>query len=135
MKIPCPVSACRAENDIGNIHCVVCGVTLREYVRLYLHTAHLFNAGLSKARSGQLSEARDLFVAVVYWCPGDREARNALASACLAQEDRMEATKQWREVLQRFPSDPLATQGLEQLIRTETPTEKLARTRLSKLIQ
>jgi TolA-binding protein len=135
MKIPCPASACRAENDISNAHCVVCGVALREYVRLYLYAAYLFNAGLSKARGGQLREARDLFAAVVYWCPGDREARNALAAACFSLEDHAEAAKQWREVLRRFPSDPMASQGLEQVAQEERLAQQLARMRLSKLTQ
>jgi hypothetical protein len=115
MKIPCPASACRAENDMSNTHCVKCGIALREYIRLYIYTAHLFNAGLREARSGQLHQARDLFAAVVYWCPGDREARNALATVCFSLGDEKGARTHWQEVLQRFPSDPLATQGLERL--------------------
>jgi Flp pilus assembly protein TadD len=134
MKISCPASTCRAENDISNTHCCMCGITLREYVRLYLYGAHLFNEGLSKARSGQLQQARDLFAAVVYWCPGDREARNALAAACFSLEDNKEARNQWQEVLRRFPADPLAAQGLEQLARKEKLSAEMARLRLSKLI-
>jgi TolA-binding protein len=119
MKIPCPASACRAENDMSNTHCSMCGVALRQYVRLYLYAGHLFNAGLSKARSGQLQQARDLFAAVVCWCPGDREARNALAAACFSLGDKKEARDQWQEVLRRFPGDPFAVQGLEHLARAE----------------
>jgi TolA-binding protein len=135
MKIRCPASACRAENDTSNVHCIQCGIALREYVRLYLYVSHLFNAGLHKAQSGQLWQARDLFAAVVYWCPEDKDARNALATACFSLGDKKEARDQWQEVLQRFPADSFAMQGLERLARMEKRAEKIARTRLSRVSQ
>jgi hypothetical protein len=129
VKIPCPASACRAENDMSNTHCIECGIALREYVRLYLYGAHLFNAGLRNAQSGQFHQARDLFAAVVHWCPTDREARNALAAACFSLGDKTGARDHWQEVLRRFPADPFATQGLEHLARTERHSAKMKRHR------
>jgi tetratricopeptide (TPR) repeat protein len=96
---------------------------------LYLYGAHLFNAGLRKARSGQLHQARDLFAAVVYWCPADRDARNALAAACFSLGDKKGARDQWQEVLRRFPADLFASRGLDRLARTEKRSAKIKRYR------
>lgn len=124
MKLPCPASTCRAENDVGNKTCVNCGIPLQEYFLLCMYPSQLFNQGLREARAGRFAHARDLFAAVVYWCPEDKVARNALATACLELGDRMEADCQWRRVLKQFLSDPLATQGLAMLAESAEPSVK-----------
>ena len=84
---------------------------------------HLFNMGLAAAKEGRISQARDLFAAVVNWCSLDALARNALAMACFAQKDYKEARKQWEAVLARTPEDPIATKGLVS-IASATPAKK-----------
>jgi hypothetical protein len=77
---------------------------------------------LARARTGEIEQARDLFAAVVYWCPKDLEAHNALAMACLALNDLIEAKRQWEFVLAHAPTDALAMRGLRQL--EELPQSK-----------
>src|SRR5947209_14725003 len=115
MRLTCPGGTCRADNDAQAEVCVRCGTPLRGYARLSTYPAHLFNLGLSAAREGQVARARDLFAAVVYWCPMDLEARNALAMASYALGDATEARHHWETVLARFPADALATRGLAEL--------------------
>ena len=115
MKVVCPESSCRSENEAFASECVRCGTPLQSYVQLLNHPAHLFNQGLVKARNGELEQARDLFAAVVYWCPKDLEARNALAMACLALHDLLEARRQWEFVLAQAPTDTLARRGLSHI--------------------
>lgn len=88
---------------------------LRNYARLSGHPARLFNAGLTAARAGDLTAARDLFAAVVHWCPLDWEARNALALASYQLGDLDQARLHWLTVLERQPQDPTATTGLANL--------------------
>lgn len=88
---------------------------LRNHVRLAGHPARLFNAGLTAARAGDLASARDLFAAVVHWCPLDGEARSALALACYQLGDLEKARRHWQKVLERQPQDPIATAGLAKL--------------------
>ena len=85
---------------------------MRHYARLTAYAAQLFNRGLAAANAGDLESARDLFAAVVYWCPLDGEARNALALACHRLGDTASARSHWSEVLARSPDDPVATAGL-----------------------
>jgi tetratricopeptide (TPR) repeat protein len=115
MKLLCPESSCRAENDALARECVGCEMPLQNYIQLLNYPARLFNLGLAKARNGALEQARDLFAAVVYWCPKDLEARNALAMACLALHDLVEAAGQWKIVLAQSPTDPLALRGLREI--------------------
>lgn len=115
MSIRCPESNCRFENEVSATECVRCNTPLQGYVRLLDHPAHLFNQGLTSARNGEFERARDLFAAVVYWCPKDLEARNALAMACLALHDLLEARRQWEMVLAQVPTDTIAKRGLHQL--------------------
>ncbi len=115
MKIVCPESSCRKENEASASACVRCGTPLQSYVQLLNYPAHLFNQGLSAARNGEFEQARDLFAAVVYWCPKDLEARNALAMACLESHDLLAAKRQWECVLAQAPTDRLALRGLRQI--------------------
>jgi tetratricopeptide (TPR) repeat protein len=92
---------------------VRCGIPLQGYKRLLLYPSQLFNIALTEARQGQLGKARDLFASLVQWCPLDIEARNALAMACLALGDKVEARSQWEIVLAQSPNDPLAQRGLK----------------------
>ncbi len=126
MKITCPESSCRKENDVLAEECVRCGTPLQSYVQLLNYPAQLFNEGLLKARSGELEQARDLFAAVVYWCPKDLEARNALAMACLALYDLLEARRQWELVLAQSPADTLALRGLSQIETQFQPAASLS---------
>ncbi|MFE7839423.1 tetratricopeptide repeat protein [Streptomyces sp. NPDC057474] len=114
-SVRCPVVLCRRENAYGAEVCAGCRTPLSGYARLHVHPAHLFNRGLAAAREGSLAAARDCFAAVVHWCPGDTEARNALALAGLGLGDHDEARRQWTEVLARRPGDPKATRGLARL--------------------
>jgi hypothetical protein len=84
-------------------------------VQLLNYPDRLFNVGLAKVREGAIEQARDLFAAVVYWCPKDTEARNALAMACFALHDLIEAQRQWKMVLEQSPTDGLALQGLQRI--------------------
>ncbi|QBD81477.1 hypothetical protein EPA93_38120 [Ktedonosporobacter rubrisoli] len=111
----CPINTCRAENIWPVETCAHCGAPLAAYAHLAAHPAHLFNQGLQEARARNFRRARDLFAAVVYWCPRDREARNALAAACFELGDREEARRHWLEVLRHYATDPSAEQGLQQL--------------------
>lgn len=115
MSVRCPVLLCHEENAYGAEVCAGCRTPLSGYARLHLHPAYLFNQGLAAAREGRLAAARDCFAAVVHWCPGDIEARNALALAGLRLGDRSEAHRQWTKVLDRRPGDPKAAWGLAQL--------------------
>jgi thioredoxin-like negative regulator of GroEL len=129
MKLPCPAQTCRSENDIENTTCVSCGIPLREYFRLYLYPAHLFNQGLKKAREGQFAQARDLFAAVVHWCPTDCQARNALAATCLELRDTQQARCQWEEVINLSSKDDFARQGLAVLAQLTEPHKTKKKTR------
>jgi tetratricopeptide (TPR) repeat protein len=115
MKVVCPESSCRKENDALAPTCVCCGTPLQSYVQLLNHPAYLFNQGLARARNGEFEQARDLFAAVVHWCPKDLEARNALAMAYLASGHPIEAKQQWEFVLAYAPADALAMRGLCQI--------------------
>jgi TolA-binding protein len=115
MKITCPISTCRSENDVQAEACVRCGTPIRAYARMLIYTNQLFNEGLAKARQGRMSDARDLFAAVIHWYPGDREARNALAMACFAQGDQVAAQDHWECILRDFPQDAIAQHGLTKL--------------------
>jgi cytochrome c-type biogenesis protein CcmH/NrfG len=88
---------------------------LRHYARLRVYPDQLFNRGLSAAAAGDLGTARDLFAAVVHWCPLDIEARNALALAGFQLGDHATARLNWKAVLDRSPGDHLATEGLSRL--------------------
>src|SRR5262245_61170985 len=112
MIVVCPVGTCRSTNDSGADTCERCGTPIRAYVRLSVAAADLFNRGLSAAQNGEAALARDLLAAVVYWCPMDLEARNALASACFMLRDYSEARRHWEAVLQRSPSDSIAQRGV-----------------------
>jgi Flp pilus assembly protein TadD len=112
MRLTCPAVSCRADNDARADACARCGTPLSAYARLSVYPARLFNQGLAAARGGQLLRARDLFAAVVCWCPLDMEARNALAMACYALGDKTEALIHWRTVLARLPEDAIARQGV-----------------------
>lgn len=115
MLIACPGVTCRAQNDARNEVCLRCQLPLQGYVQLLTHPNNLFNTGLDMAHANRLGEARDLFAAVVYWCPKDVEARKALAMACFALNDQHEARKQWEHVLEQSPDDELAQQGVAAL--------------------
>ncbi|WP_200308012.1 tetratricopeptide repeat protein [Streptomyces adelaidensis] len=119
--VRCPVPLCRRDNTYGAEACAGCGTPLSGYARLHARPAHLFNRGLTAAREGRLAAARDCFAAVVHWCPGDTEARNALALAGLALGDPDEARRQWTEVLDRRPDDPKAARGLARLAEPAEP--------------
>lgn len=124
MKLQCPISTCRADNDALNETCIRCGTPVREYFRLLTYPARLFNQGLQDAQAGHMTRARDLFAAVVNWCPRDREARSALGAACFALGDGEEAQRQWETVLRYAPSDAFATQGLAILAAQAEQTRK-----------
>ena len=115
MRLICPGRPCQADNDVYAETCAQCGLPLHGYIRLSIYPSLLFNRGLSAVREGQHRRARDLFAALVYWCPFDLEARNALAMACYALGDVAEARNQWETVLARVPTDTLATRGLAAL--------------------
>lgn len=125
MKIICPASTCRTDNDPLAEVCGACGTPLRGFAQLSVYPAHLFNQGLSAAREGQMTQARDMLSALVYWCPMDVEARNALAMACLALGDRLSARHHLETVLDRSPTDTVATQGIAMLdAKTESPEKE-----------
>lgn len=112
------------ENETFSSECVRCGTPLQSYIRLLNYPASLFNQGLAKARAGAFRQARDLFAAVVYWCPKDVEARNALAMTCLALQDLLEARRQWKLVLDQVPTDAIALRGLKQLDEATLPAQE-----------
>ncbi|HEU5374359.1 MAG TPA: tetratricopeptide repeat protein, partial [Ktedonobacteraceae bacterium] len=102
-RVLCPVAACRAENDSQTELCIRCNTPLQSYTRLFFYPSQLFNHGLAAAREGRFRQARDLFAAVVQWCPKDIEARNTLAMACFALKDWSEARRQWNIVQAQSP--------------------------------
>jgi len=112
LKLTCPSATCQAENDFNAEVCRRCGLPLLAFGRLSVYPAVLFNMGLSKAQENQMAYARDLFAAVVYWCPKDVEARNALAMACFALGDHRMARSHWASVLKQSPVDSVALRGL-----------------------
>ncbi|MFI6516486.1 hypothetical protein ACIBF1_13085 [Spirillospora sp. NPDC050679] len=115
LAVRCPDPRCGTGNPYDAEDCAGCGAPVRAYGRLTAYAAHLFNRGLAAAREGRTAEARDLFAAVVHWCPADVEARNALALAGLRLGDADGARRQWELVLARRPGDPLAEKGLSLL--------------------
>ncbi|MFG2524328.1 tetratricopeptide repeat protein [Streptomyces sp. NPDC048527] len=122
-RLVCPLPRCRAVNSATAETCRACATPLRAWARLRAHPANLFNAGLQAARSGRTATARDHFAAVVHWCPGDAEARSALALTCLLLDDPEEARHHWGQVLTRRPNDATAVKGLAHLdSRTPEPT-------------
>ncbi|MFF2508024.1 hypothetical protein ACFVTY_32370 [Streptomyces sp. NPDC058067] len=122
-RLACPLPRCRAANTATAETCQSCGTPLRAWARLRAHPAKLFNDGLEAARSGRTTIARDHFAAVVHWCPGDAEARSALALACLLLDDPDEARHHWRQVLVRRPGDATALKGLAHLESGTEPTK------------
>ncbi|MEV6907214.1 hypothetical protein [Amycolatopsis sp. NPDC051071] len=111
----CPLPGCGAENAADADACVRCTAPLRHFGRLSAYPAQLFNAGLAAARAGDLNEARELFAAVVHWCPMDAEARNALALASYQLDEHETAQTHWQAVLDCSPGNPFATEGLGRL--------------------
>ncbi len=111
----CPITTCRAENDVLSEMCIRCGTPLSAYKKLSVHPAQLFNLGLEAAQQGQIKHARDLFAAIVYWCPKDRDARNALAMACYTLGDFVDARNHWESVLVQTPQDNIALKGITAL--------------------
>lgn len=129
--LTCPAARCKTENDLLAEFCTKCGTPLRGYARLSAYPNQLFNMGLAAARGGNLARARDLLAAVVYWCPLDLEARNALAQACYTQGDTLTAREHWEIVLSRSPGEPLASRGLAALT-TSPAKEKTTKTKSRK---
>lgn len=122
-RLTCPAGMCRTENDVRAEVCERCGLPLRELSRLSIYPAHLFNEGLSAARKNQMECARDLFAAVVHWCPMDHEARNALAMACFALGDETEACHHWETVLEQSPANAVSVRGFEAIERAKKSRE------------
>jgi Flp pilus assembly protein TadD len=106
-----------------------CGAPLQAYAHLLSAAACLFNRGLKAARAGDFRLARDLFASVVYWCPIDMEARNALAAACFAVRDFDAASLHWKVVLTRSPSDAIAMAGVEAVKSGRAPQRRAKRKR------
>jgi len=106
---------CGVDNDPDADTCVGCGTPLQAYSRLSAYPGHLFNQGLAAAKQGEIGHARDLFAAVVGWCPMDMEARNALAMACLASGDTDAARGHWEAIIARAADNTIAQQGLSAL--------------------
>ena len=123
-SLVCPTIRCRCANPPEARVCASCGTPLEEYGRLSTYPDRLFNLGLAAARSGSTSRARDLFAAVVHWCPHDLEARNALALACFLLGDVAGARDQWAIVLGRAAANPLAKRGLEKLDASSSKAER-----------
>lgn len=117
MTVTCPIGNCRADNDAAAEVCVACGTPLRNFVRVSAYPARLFNQGLEAARAGRFGEARELFAAVVHWCPRDLEARNALALACFELSDFGAARHHWEYVRSVDPANSLAERGLGRVER------------------
>ena len=115
MTIRCPIARCGAEYAPGAEVCPACDSPLWNYARLAAYQSHLFNQGLTAAKTGHLTLARELFAAIIHWCPTDHEARNALALANFHLGDLPTARHHWELVLSRRPHDPLATHGLDTL--------------------
>lgn len=110
--VRCPLPRCGAENPADADTCTGCGLPVLGHARLAGHASYLFNQGLSAAREGRFGAARECFAAVALWCPGDTEARNALALASYECGDSAEAYRQWNLVRARRPDDPLAARAL-----------------------
>ncbi|MFF3573721.1 hypothetical protein ACFYXQ_38785 [Nocardia jiangxiensis] len=119
MTVRCPLTDCDTENAADAEKCVRCATPLRHLARLSAYPDQLFNRGLAAATAGDLGTARDLFAAVVHWCPQDVVARNALALASFQLEDHAAACVHWEAVLDGSPGDPLATDGLALLADCE----------------
>jgi tetratricopeptide (TPR) repeat protein len=115
LQIICPSIACSTLNDIKAETCVKCGLPLGEFTYLTLYPYKLFNMGLAAAKENRMSEARDLFASVVYWCPKDIEARNALAMTCYTLGDLVAARSHWEKVLKQSSSDSIALQGISSI--------------------
>ena len=124
MKIVCPISLCRGENDPQNEKCQHCGTPLAAYARFQVFQAQLYNQALSAAQSGNLQRARDLFASVVAWCPHDIQAHNGLAMVCFQMGDRDNARLHWDVVLSRRPQDVIALKGLALLAQPKTSTQR-----------
>jgi len=110
--LTCPNPRCRSESALGSATCDCCGLPLEEVAALRGLHARLFNRGLEAAKAGKLGDARDLFSAVVEWCPHDSEARNALALAAFHLGDREAARRHWSAVAARAATNPMARTGL-----------------------
>ncbi|GHO65074.1 hypothetical protein KSC_039660 [Ktedonobacter sp. SOSP1-52] len=117
MQIICPAENCRTANDPDAEKCIHCGTRIKEYIHIITHQAQLFNEGVTYAHKGDLSRARDLFAAVVYWYPQDIEARAALAMACISVGDLKEAYRHWELILEQAPENTLAQQNIVVLRR------------------
>lgn len=115
MEIICPQSFCRASNDVTANSCSRCGTLLQGYIHLSLYPAQLFNQGLNAAKHGYVHRARDLFAAVVQWCPQDIEARKAFAMACMAAEDVEKAHEQYQRISEQLPDDIHTQHALKEL--------------------
>lgn len=113
--LQCPVPRCGTGNEFAAAECAGCGTPLTSYARVSAYPAKLFNRGLAAASEGRLAEARDLFAALVHWCPLDLEARSALALACLDLGDSEAARRHWELVLSRRPGDTMAAEGLDRV--------------------
>ena len=127
MGLRCPATLCNTENDPEAEECKNCGTPLQGYARLSAYPSYLFNQGIVAVSQGEVSRARDLFAAIVYWCPLDIEARNALATACLALGDKTEARRHWQTVLARAATNTTAKQGLtvlENASQSKSATKK-----------
>jgi Tfp pilus assembly protein PilF len=111
-QLVCPSGTCQIQNPYTAETCQRCGLPLRGFARVSSFPNLLFNMGLAKARENQLQAARDLFAAVVYWCPKDSEARNAYAMSCFALGDHETARSNWEKVLKQSPTDAIAKRGL-----------------------
>lgn len=114
MKLECPLQ-CGVTNEADADRCAGCGSPLHNHNRVVAYAAQLFNQGLVAARAGKLSQARELFAAVVHWRPQDREARNALALASFELGDQARARYHWSRLLAQRPSDSFAATGLRLL--------------------
>ncbi|QUQ67114.1 hypothetical protein [Kutzneria sp. CA-103260] len=116
MTVRCPLTDCGAENVADAETCVRCGSPLREFARLTAYPDQLFNQGLAAAQAGELAVARELFAAVVHWCPLDAEARNALALTNFQLGDHQAAHTHWAAVLDRCPGDAMAVEGMSRML-------------------
>ena len=114
-QLMCPITTCRAENDLVAEVCIQCGTPLNMYRKLSIYPAQLFNQGLEAARQGHVKRARDMFASVIYWCPNDKEAHNALAMACYELKDFKEARLHWQLVLAHTSHDAFALRGMKAL--------------------
>lgn len=94
--------------------CNACGLAWREEEQILLWPR---DGRLPATRAGDLTEARELFAAVVHWCPMDAETRNALALANYQLDEHETARTHWQAVLDRSPGDRFTTEGLARLVR------------------